>query len=191
MKDKKIVYQESNQQVVVDENGSFKKVIVENKKQYKIESEPEYVKLYLDSLGQFKGWQLGLNPILLEMLRRASYADSDLGGQVIYLNKILKEQIGKKCNVGYKRVEQAITSFVKAGAIRRIGVGTYQFNPYLFGKGEWKDIKNIRAAFDFGTGEVIADIVKEEEKAMSENQSKLEKNFVSAQNQIIDKLRNV
>ena len=43
----------------------------------------------------------------------------------------------------------------------------FQFNPFLFGLGEWADIENIRATFDYGTGEVIAEIVKNEEAAMN------------------------
>ena len=71
----------------------------------------------------------------------------------------------------------------------RIDVGTYQFSADLFGKGEWADIykiRNIQAKFDFATGNVIAHIVRDEEKEMNNatdevaNQSKEE----------IEKLRN-
>ena len=120
--------------------------------------------------------QISFNPILIEFLKNASYADidSDNGGQVIYMNKMLKENIAKKCNVSLKRVEQAITEFVKKGIMRRIGVGTYQFNPNLFGFGRWSDIYNIRAVFDFGTGQAVAQIVKNEEEQMNEATEKID-----------------
>ena len=74
-------------------------------------------------------------------------------------------------------MEQAITEFVKKGIVKRIAVGTYEFNPYLFGKGSWEHIYNIRAEFDFKNGEIMAEIVHEEEEKMSENQGKLEDEF--------------
>lgn len=145
----------------------------------RLETEPPYVKLYLDCLSKFKGMQVSFNPILNEFLKRATYADPDdeTGGQVIYCTKIMKEIIAKKCEVSFKRVEQAITEFVKKGIFSRIGVGTYQVNPYLFGRGEWKDIRKIRATFDFNTGEAIADIVKDEEAKMTTATEALEEQY--------------
>ncbi|MBQ8777733.1 MAG: hypothetical protein IJZ71_09640 [Treponema sp.] len=161
-----------------DESNTFidiktGEIIQENyksRKSYKLPKEPPFVKLYLDCLCKFKDVQLSFNPILIEFLKNTSYADIEdieTGGQIIYLNKMLKENIAKRCNVSLKRVEQAITEFVKKGYMHRLGVGTYQFDANLFGKGEWADIYNIRANFNFGTGEVIADIVKNEEEEIN------------------------
>ena len=52
----------------------------------------------------------------------------------------------------------------------RLDVGTYQFNANFFGKGSWVDIyklRTIQAEFDFATGEVIANIVRNEEEEMN------------------------
>lgn len=85
------------------------------------------------------------------------------GGQIIYLNAEMKRQIALATGKTVKRIEQAITDFVKTGVFKRIATGTYQVSANLFGKGEWKDIKNIRATFDFGSGEVVAEIIKYDE----------------------------
>ena len=98
----------------------------------------------------------------------------------------LKEYIAKKCNVSLKRVEQAITEFVKKGIMRRLGVGTYQFNPSLFGKGEWSDIYNIRAVFDFGTGEAVAQIIKKEEEKIDEATEKID----TDSKELLEKIQN-
>ena len=58
-----------------------------------------------------------------------------------------------------------------------MAVATYQVNPNIFGKGDWTDIKNIRATFDFGSKEVIADIVKYEEEEMTNKQTQLEEQY--------------
>lgn len=104
-------------------------------------NETTYVKLYLNN-----SEGLRINPILAEMLKYASIADStaEEGGMILYLNKALKANIAKKCEVSLARVDQAVTEFVKKGYIRRVEVGMYQFNPYIFGKGNWQDIRNTR-----------------------------------------------
>lgn len=160
--------------------------IVTSKQVVKGTSEPEYVKLYLDCVLTLKGLGKGLNPILLEFVKYMSYADIGKlgGGQTIFVNKCLKEQIAETLGLSLKRIEQAITDFVKSGIFKRLGVGTYQVNANIFGKGDWKDIKNIRATFDFANKEVVADIVREEEESMTENQETLENAFMER----IDKL---
>lgn len=131
---------------------------------HKRSSEPSFIKLYLDCICDFKGLSKSLNPILVEFLRYMTYANiqDNNGGQIIYLNAEMKRQIGLVTGKTVKRIEQAITDFVKTGVFKRIATGTYQVNAKLFGKGDWKDIKNIRATFDFGKGEVEAEIIKKE-----------------------------
>lgn len=125
--------------------------------------EPNYVKLYLDTLLTFKSLSKTLNPILMEFLKYMSYASvyDPNGGQVIFVNAEMKRRIAMQTGKTVKRIEQAITEFVKANVFKRIATGTYQVNPSLFGKGDWKDIKSIRATFDFNTGEIITDIDNE------------------------------
>lgn len=129
-------------------------------------AEPPFIKLYLDCLCDFKGLSKSLNPILLEFLRYMTYANTQdpNGGQVIYLNAQLKRNIASATGKTVKRIEQAITDFVKTGVFRRIATGTYQVNADLFGKGDWKDIKNIRATFDFKNGTVEAEMITDEDE---------------------------
>lgn len=129
---------------------------------YKQSPEPNFIKLYLDCLCSFKGISKSLNPILIELLQHMSFASlqDPEGGQIIYLNAELKRRIAKNTNKTVKRIEQALTDFVKANVLKRIAIGTYQVNANLFGRGEWKDIKNIRAKFDFANGTIDAEIIK-------------------------------
>lgn len=167
--------------VISEETGEIKT----QKEIYKTK-EPDFVKLYLDCVLLLKGLQKGLNPILIELVKYMSYADINSvgGGQVIFMNKALKETVAAKLNVSLKRIEQAISQLVKAGIFKRIAVGTYQVNPNIFGKGDWVDIKNIRATFDFYSKEIIADIVKNEEESMTNNQTELEKAYSNMANAI-------
>lgn len=140
--------------------------IIEEEWIHKRGSEPPFIKLYLDCLCDFKGLSKSLNPILLEFLKYMTYANTDdpNGGQIIYLNAALKKNIANATGKTVKRIEQAITDFVKTGVFSRIATSTYQVNADLFGKGDWKDIKNIRATFDFGKGTIETEIIKDDEE---------------------------
>lgn len=153
-KDKKVF-----ERVIVDrEQGE----VIKHEVVKRIGDEPAFIKLYLDCVCAFKGISGTLNPILLELLKHMSYANTEEleGGQIIYLNAALKRSISEKTGKTVKRIEQALTNFVKTGILRRIDTGTYQVNAELFGKGDWKDIKNIRATIDFKDNYLKADIIK-------------------------------
>lgn len=133
------------QTVIQDENGT----VTQYHSVTRISDEPEYIKVYLDCVLTLKGLQKGLNVVLLELLRGMTYAQSDMyGGQVVMVNKFVKEGISHKLGISIKRIEQAITQFVRADLLRRIATGVYQVNPNIIGKGDWTQIKKLRVEFD-------------------------------------------
>ena len=170
---KRVFFQQTQEQYIIDkETGEVLQESKQDTIKATLPKEPPFIKLYLDCLSKFKDIQLSFNPILIEFLKRTSYADEETenGGQILYLNKRLKQNIANKCNISLNRVEHAITEFVKKGYMFRIDVGTYQFNADLFGKGNWGDVYNIRtiqASFDFATGEAVANIVRNEEEEIN------------------------
>lgn len=156
--------------------------VVSSKTVIKSISEPEYVKLYIDCLFTVKGLRKGLNPIFIAFLRHMSYADVNAryGGQLIYTNKALKMQIAEQLHLGIDSINKALSEFVKAGVFKRVAVGTYQVNPDIVGRGEWKDIKNIKATFDFAEKSVKAEIVKAEEGEIDSHTEQLEEQYAAA-----------
>ena len=52
-----------------------------------------------------------------------------------------------------RRLERAITTWVKNRVLIRVARGIYQVNPFIFGRGDWRDIANLRATF-FSEGSV-------------------------------------
>jgi predicted transcriptional regulator len=175
MAKKRIEKKVFEEHIVSQETGE----VITSKTVYKTQTEPEYIKLYIDCLFTVKGVRKGLNPIFLAFLPYMSYADinGQGGGQVIFINKAMKDIIAKKLGLGIDSINKALSELTKAGIFKRLTVGTYQVNPNIVGKGEWKDIKNIRATFDFANKEVVAEIVKEEEEAMTEHQETLSEAF--------------
>lgn len=153
--------------------------VVSSKTVYQAKDEPGFVKLYIDCVFTIKGVKKGFNPIFVAFLEHMSYSDvnAEYGGQIIYVNKAMKAAIANKVGLSIVSVNNAITDFVKKGLFKRVAVGTYQVNPNIVGLGKWADIRNIRATFDFGSREIVADIVKAEEEDMTENQQRLENEY--------------
>jgi len=134
--------------------------------------EPNYIKLYLDCLGVFtdnQGLSKSLNTLLIETLKYMSYADQD---QIIYMNMTIKKKICEKTGKTIDRYNQALKMWVKEDILKRVDRSTYQVNPWLFGKGDWRDISEMRASFNFTTGEVVLDEeIKTEEQTKDEKKS--------------------
>ena len=122
-------------------------------------TEPQYVKLYTDCISSVKGLKNGLNPIFLAFLPYMRRADikGKCGGQIIFVNKAMKSAIAEKLGLKIDSINKALSEFVKSEIFKRVDVGTYQVNPNIIGKGEWNDIKNIRASFN---KEVVSDEIK-------------------------------
>lgn len=121
--------------------------------------EPQFIKLYLDCLGVFtnnNALDKSLNVMLVETLKYMTYADTE---QTIYLNSTIKAKIAKATGRTVDRYNQALTIWVKEGVMKRVGRGAYQVNPFIFGKGDWRDIEHLRATFNFTNG--IVDVEKE------------------------------
>lgn len=125
--------------------------------------EPAYVKLYFDCLGVYiknDGLTSSLNDMLVEILKRSTYAEE---GQMVYLNSFTKEQVCKATGKGMERMKQAIRIWVDNKILLRVARGVYQVNPFIFGKGEWRNIANLRATFDFSSGAVNVEREYEQE----------------------------
>ena len=163
--------------------------LVNGKTIYRTQTEPEYVKLYIDCVFAIKGVKKNLNPIFIAFLGYMSYADANdmYGGQIIYVNKAMKSAIAAKTGLSLVSVNNAITEFVKKGLFKRVDIGTYQVNAEVVGKGEWKDIKNIRATFDYANREVLdVDVVTEESPEQNETDAAEEKNPYLPQESLFD-----
>jgi len=127
--------------------------LLEQHKNYVIryENEPNYVKLYLDTVLYISDLSKGYSSILFEILKYMTYSspNNEHGGQIVYFNSAMKKAIAKNLNLSIARINQAISDLNKGKILERIEVGTYRVNPYLFGKGDWQDISEIRMKITF------------------------------------------
>lgn len=112
-------------------------------------AEPAYVKLYIDDILYMADIPKALSPLVYELAKRASYANEE-DGMCVSLTAYVKDKICETCNWANKRImNNYLTKLAKADIIKRLGQGTYQLNPYLFGRGEWKDIEKIRMTWNY------------------------------------------
>ena len=71
---KNVYYEEETSTSIVDaETGEVKSEEHKSTKKSVLPKEPEFVKLYFDCLAKFKSVPVGSSPILIELLKHASY----------------------------------------------------------------------------------------------------------------------
>lgn len=111
--------------------------------------EPPYIKLYLEDILYMSDMPKSLSGLTYSLATRAQYANKE-DGLCVFLPTYVKQQILQEC--GWDKMQSlnnALNKLVNGKILKRLGVGAYQLNPYFFGKGEWKDIDNIRMTWDY------------------------------------------
>lgn len=138
--------------VYVSEDGEVLREEIETKRDRYIPhtGEPDFIKLYIEAWTQFKGIKGVSTKVFVALLPYMTYADvsGEGGGQLIVLNAHIKRQICAE--LGYsslKALDNELSKLTKEQVITRVGTGTYQVNPELVGRGNWHDIKALRATF--------------------------------------------
>lgn len=112
-------------------------------------AEPPYVKFYIEDMLYMSDMPKTYTNLTYELIKRATYANEE-EGLCVSLTPYTKSKICTACGWDKLRsLNNALTKLVKGGILKRLGTGTYQLNPYLFGKGEWRDIENIRMTWEY------------------------------------------
>lgn len=132
---------------VIDEQGNF--ISKRANKTLSWGAEPSYIKLYIQDILYLSDMPKKYDSVLYQLLKRASYAGDKDGMQVSIsagTKRMIQKELGFK-NVG--SINNAITDLVKGKVLYRIETGVYQFNPWLFGKGDWQDISRLRLEVNY------------------------------------------
>lgn len=110
---------------------------------YPFTSEEGYIKLYLKHACYLQGLQHSEHSILYELFRYMNYENE------IPLLKAYKVKILTNTGLSMNTLNQALSQMVEKKILFRIQRGLYKVNPYLFGKGSWKNIKALRMTIDY------------------------------------------
>lgn len=123
-------------------------------------AEPEYVKIYTDCLLAFNHLDIALSPYIVAFAKWMTYANFDNPDYrcTVRTGEIERQDVAHCVGVSESMVKKAIAQLVKAEVFIPISKGgrrlrgIYFVNPWVMAKGEWKDIKQLRAQFEFVSG---------------------------------------
>ncbi len=119
----------------------------------KVDKEPNYVKLYLDDICLLNNLPKTSSAILNELLLCSNYNNE------ISLSRGIKNRIAKDLDVTNGHLDNTISKLSKFGILKKIDVGLYVLNPFIFGRGNWLEIKSIRATWKYSDKGRELDIV--------------------------------
>lgn len=109
-----------------------------------VESEPPYIKLYIQDISQLNGLTSNQSSILHEILRLVQYETNE-----VILNKYNRNKIVSALQTTDATIRNCIVALTKRKILYKIATGVYRINPYLFGTGSWQNIKGLRLTIDY------------------------------------------
>lgn len=111
--------------------------------EYSSESEPDYIKLYLDDIAMLNDLPKNTSGVLYHLIARMNYDN------IILINKFIRDSIATALDLKPNTIDHAITKFISKGILSKVASGTYIANPKLFGKGKWKNIRQLRLSITY------------------------------------------
>lgn len=144
-------------QTVISESGEL--IEQTSTRESYVANEPGYVKLYLQDVLQLSGLPKSHHDILMCVLKEMNWENK------VYLAGKLKKDIIARLGIKLTTFDKALASFVREEILYQVDRGVYLVNPYLFGKGAWKDIKAIRLTVDYESGKrTVATAIDKDQK---------------------------
>lgn len=139
------------------------------------QKEPDFIKVYLNAILTFSGIKNISSDFLLCLCNYITYANDEKTQMRIIINKMIKDEISQKLNIKVNMIEKYIRKCVESGILFKTEYrGSYIVNPFLFAKGEWKNIKSLQTEFDYinSTWKYVKRFkTKEESENENENQN--------------------
>lgn len=108
-----------------------------------LDTEPDYVKVYLRDVIKLKDLPKGTSSVLFSLLQRMTYNND------IVISASLKREISEELGLEPRTIKDGVENLTKANILIRKDRGYYLFNPFLFGRGKWTGIKKIRVTIDY------------------------------------------
>jgi len=104
-------------------------------------AEPPYIKMYLDDLTQIMEIPSGPRAVLDLMLQKLDYEG------YITLSTRYRRQIAETLGIKDQSLRNHILALTKSKIISNSGRGEYLVNPFLFARGDWKRVCEMRHEF--------------------------------------------
>ena len=138
---------------IVDEDGVVKEH--DKEKLARIGKEPPYVKVYTDCMLVLNHIDTALSAPLIAFCHHMTWANDEnaIFRHMIRTDSFVRADVAARCGVSDAMVKKWINKFVECEIFIPIVVdnkrkrGAYYVNPWVVGKGEWKDIQKLRGEF--------------------------------------------
>lgn len=117
------------------------------------QKEPDFVKIYLNTIMTFQGIKNISSEFLICLCNYITYANDEKTQMRVIINKMIKDEMSAKLDIKINMIEKYIRKCVESGILFKTEYrGTYIVNPFLFARGEWKNIKSLQTEFDYANG---------------------------------------
>lgn len=103
---------------------------------WKFSKEDDYIKLYITDLVVLNDLPKGMAEFALTVIKRMSY-DGTIALNASVKKIMLKELPSINSLAAF---DNKLSKLAKSEILSRIDTGLYRINPFLFARGEWKDI---------------------------------------------------
>ncbi|MFH1816308.1 MAG: hypothetical protein ABIK08_15135 [Pseudomonadota bacterium] len=107
----------------------------------KVEDEPDFIKLYISDLAYF----YKLEPLAVKVLTAVA-AHMGYDG-LVSLTPSRRAEIIMSLGCSRSGFDNCLTALCRDNLLKRVGRGEYRPNPLLFGRGQWKEIRERRQSF--------------------------------------------
>ena len=118
-------------------------VLSKGRKTEQLPKEPHFVKLYLKDLAHLRNLPAWVSGVLYELLKLMDYTNE------IVLNSTIKNRIANKLELHPKTIDNALVKFTAKKILIRQGKGVFLGNPFIFGRGTWSDVEEIRLTVSY------------------------------------------
>lgn len=103
------------------------------------DSEPSYIKFYLQDTERYDLLKRGTEKLLKELFKYISYNDNR-----IYLNSTIRKNISEKLNIKEQTLSNGLNELKKHQLLIHLDKSVYMANTLYFAKGEWAKLKKHR-----------------------------------------------
>ncbi len=135
------------------------------------EREPDYVKLYLNTMMSFNGIRNIPTDVIIAMCNCVQGYNNSENQPLIFKNdKFNRVQMASTLGLKTDAIQKYITRMSEAGILvkQENMRGIYYVNPWILAKGQWCNIKRLQIHFDVieGTWKVDSTMVPKDEEYM-------------------------
>lgn len=108
-----------------------------------IEKEPPHVKIYLEDIAKINDLPPAASKVLNILVQNMGY------NNMVPMLKPFKEVICHSLDIKMNTLEKVIALLKEKHILHTFSRGLYILDPYLFAKGRWEDIKNLRLIIEY------------------------------------------